>query len=228
MQFHERLKQLREKKGWTQNDVASILDIAKSTYVKYERGEREPRYGTLIALAELFQVSADYLLGKSEVDSINKERISEAYNYIFSDEFTKNHGEYLDTINKFISKFFRLLYLPNSAEVLDILYITTQIENILIDLHDVGNHICCYDKWAAEDNEYKATVNPPTQDDFRQFVHKSLQARKLLDDYINTISTEEYYESPFLIFTEEIDFESKMDLLNLKMKFRNIPGYKTE
>ena len=117
MNFHEILKQLREKKGWTQNEVASVLNISKSTYVKYERGEREPRYRTLVALAELFQVSVDYLLGKTEIDSIYKENINEAYNYIFSDEFAKEHEEYLDIIIKFISKFFKLLYFHSSEEI---------------------------------------------------------------------------------------------------------------
>lgn len=226
MQFYERLKQLREKNGWTQNDVASILDIAKSTYVKYERGEREPRYGTLIALAELFQVSVDYLLGKAEVDSIYKENINEAYNYIFSNEFAKEHGKYLNTIIEFISKFFKLLYFHSSEEILDVLYITTQIEDILFNLRTTGLHIACYDKWAAEDSEYQKTVDPPTNDDFRQFVRDSLRARKLLDNYIDAISKEDYYENPYLIFEEEMELDSKMELHHLKTEFRNNPKYK--
>ncbi len=228
MNFHEILKQLREKKGWTQNEVASVLNISKSTYVKYERGEREPRYRTLVALAELFQVSVDYLLGKTEIDSIYKENINEAYNYIFSDEFAKEHEEYLDIIIKFISKFFKLLYFHSSEEIIDILYVTTQIEDILLNLRTVGLHICCYDTWSAEDSEYKETVDPPTNNDFRQFIREFLRIRKLLDDYMDAISSVDYFENHSFIFEEEIEFESKMELHHFKTKSRNIPRNEKE
>ena len=39
----ERLKKLREQKQLTQQQMADILEISKSAYIKYERGEREPR-----------------------------------------------------------------------------------------------------------------------------------------------------------------------------------------
>jgi len=60
----ERLKQLRIARGWLQKDVASRLNIGRTTYVKYETGHSAPKYEMLLRLAELFGVSTDYLLGK--------------------------------------------------------------------------------------------------------------------------------------------------------------------
>lgn len=64
--FSERLKQLRhEKNGLTQADIASQLGIAKTTYSSYEQGKREPDFETLQRIAVYFDVSTDFLLGKS-------------------------------------------------------------------------------------------------------------------------------------------------------------------
>ena len=58
-----RLRELRANKKLTQADVAAYLQIARESYSRYESGEREMTYDALIALARLFSVSTDYLLG---------------------------------------------------------------------------------------------------------------------------------------------------------------------
>lgn len=57
-----KLKELRVKKGVTQNEVAIAVGCAKSTYPKYEREEREPDITTLCRLADYFEVTVDYLI----------------------------------------------------------------------------------------------------------------------------------------------------------------------
>ena len=57
-----RLKELRLKKGVTQNEVAIAIGCAKSTYPKYEREEHEPDITTLCRLADYFEVTVDYLI----------------------------------------------------------------------------------------------------------------------------------------------------------------------
>ena len=61
----ERLKALRQKKGLYQKNIAAYLGIDRTTYVKYENGVSEPDYQTLMKLADFFDVTVDYLLGKS-------------------------------------------------------------------------------------------------------------------------------------------------------------------
>lgn len=228
MRFYERIKQLREQKGWTQNKMASILGISKSTYVKYERGEREPRYGTLVALSELFQVSIDYLLGKSETDNIFKEEIDKAYRYISSDEFLQEHNGYANSINKLISNYLRLLYISNNDPMLDLLYVITKIEECLIELYTTGLHIFCYEKWALEDAEYKEVVDSPNNEDLINFISKSQEVQKYLNDYISLISSEEYFQNHNLKYEKEIRDYSCQNLIELIIKFHSDPRYQME
>lgn len=57
-----RLVYLRKFHGYTQWDVADILNISRSTLSKYEKGLLTPNIETLIKLANLYNVSCDYLL----------------------------------------------------------------------------------------------------------------------------------------------------------------------
>ncbi len=62
----DRLKQLRKEKKWTQDCVGSLIGVSKNTVSRYEKGTREPDFETLTKLAELFAVSTDYLLGRTD------------------------------------------------------------------------------------------------------------------------------------------------------------------
>ena len=65
----EQLKTLRKSLKYTQKNVADYLGIDRTTYVKYENGQSEPNFETLLKICELFQVSTDYLLGSSSSDT---------------------------------------------------------------------------------------------------------------------------------------------------------------
>ena len=62
----ERLKQLRISNKLYQKDVAEKIGVDRSTYVKYENGQSEPNFEILKRLADLFNVSIDYLLGHDD------------------------------------------------------------------------------------------------------------------------------------------------------------------
>ena len=64
--FTSRLEILKSKKHIMQKDVSVALNISLRTYQRYEYGEREPSMSTLIALADFFDVSLDYLVGRSD------------------------------------------------------------------------------------------------------------------------------------------------------------------
>lgn len=59
-----RLKELRESKGLTQKEVAEIIGYSEISYGRYENGKREPDISTLCKLAEYFNVTVDYLIGR--------------------------------------------------------------------------------------------------------------------------------------------------------------------
>lgn len=61
----ERLKQLRNKYGYSQKDISQKLKISASVVSGYETGERTPSTEVLLSLSYLYNVSTDYLLGKN-------------------------------------------------------------------------------------------------------------------------------------------------------------------
>lgn len=68
MKFRERLKLLREDKGFTQKDLAEALSITVSTISHYENGTREPSIEILIQMSKILGVSVDYLIGNTDVN----------------------------------------------------------------------------------------------------------------------------------------------------------------
>ncbi len=62
----DRLKYLRKQTGFLQKDIAQKLNITTSAYGFYEQGKRIPDSNVLEKLAEIFNVSTDYLLGRTD------------------------------------------------------------------------------------------------------------------------------------------------------------------
>ncbi|MGN4578450.1 helix-turn-helix domain-containing protein [Bacillus cereus group sp. MYBK74-1] len=70
MTFGDKLKQLRGKR--TQGDVAELLKISRATYSHLENNRIEPSMTVLNAIADLFCVTTDYLLGRSETPNLTE------------------------------------------------------------------------------------------------------------------------------------------------------------
>lgn len=62
--FGKRLREMRKKRGYTQPQLAEILDVALRSYQCYEGGTRRPSYELLIKIGDVLDVSIDYLLGR--------------------------------------------------------------------------------------------------------------------------------------------------------------------
>lgn len=67
-----RIKDLREDRDLTQKQIAEYLLCDQSLYSKYERGEREIPLNIIIKLADFYDVSIDYLVGRSSVSLKSK------------------------------------------------------------------------------------------------------------------------------------------------------------
>lgn len=66
-----RLKEIRTKRKISQVRLAMDLNMAQNTISRYERGQREADYETLIMFADYFNVSVDYLLGRTNNPKTN-------------------------------------------------------------------------------------------------------------------------------------------------------------
>lgn len=66
MLYTRRIRDLREDHDMTQQQVAGYLGTSQTMYARYERGANELPIRHLIALCELYKVSADYILGLSD------------------------------------------------------------------------------------------------------------------------------------------------------------------
>lgn len=66
IKFNERLRLLRQERGFSQQELADRIGLSKSSINMYERGEREPGIDTLKRIAAFFNVDIDFLLGKQK------------------------------------------------------------------------------------------------------------------------------------------------------------------
>ena len=66
------LKKIRKEKGISQLKLALDLNTSQNTISRYETGEREPGINELIKIADYFDVSIDYLVGRTENPKVNK------------------------------------------------------------------------------------------------------------------------------------------------------------
>lgn len=62
----DRLRSLRIESGMTQSQIAEMLSVSTVTIARYESGQREPSNRTLVMLADFFNVTTDYLLGRTD------------------------------------------------------------------------------------------------------------------------------------------------------------------
>lgn len=67
-----RLKELRKSRGISQLKLAIDLNMNQNSIIRYETGGREADYATLILFADYFDVSVDYLLGRTDNPKVNR------------------------------------------------------------------------------------------------------------------------------------------------------------
>lgn len=73
----ERIKVLRETRGWTQAELARRMSITRNGVNSWEQGLSMPSPACLVDLAKLFSVSTDYLLGVERLETVNVTGLNE-------------------------------------------------------------------------------------------------------------------------------------------------------
>lgn len=72
IEFHEHLKNIRKSKNKTQKEIAAALGITERNYQSFEYGKTKPSFGNLIFLADYFNISLDYLVGRTDDPLLHK------------------------------------------------------------------------------------------------------------------------------------------------------------
>lgn len=82
--LNSRIRKERQKIGWTQVEFANKLGLSKQTINNWENERRTPDPNTVVAIADLFGVTTDYLLGK-KTKATTQEHVSNVHNFIKSE-----------------------------------------------------------------------------------------------------------------------------------------------
>lgn len=96
MLIGKRLKDLRLKKGLSQQELGDLLGVTKVSVCGYENGTRTPSLETFILIAQIFNTTTDYLLGR-EITIINNESNE------FLGKFSKEDVEMINEFKKYNS-----------------------------------------------------------------------------------------------------------------------------
>lgn len=92
MNIGSRIALLRDKRGWTQETLASSLGISRAALSHYEKNRREPDTETLTKVANLFSVTIDYLVGRTNEPNMTLDSDVQQ----FSDELELSDSELLE------------------------------------------------------------------------------------------------------------------------------------
>lgn len=98
-----RLKELRLERGLLQSDIALVINKTDRAVGQYEREERDPSSETWLTLANFFNVSLDYLLGKSNLKN-SDEKIKEEFKHYYYKEMEGLTEEEITDALKFYKK----------------------------------------------------------------------------------------------------------------------------
>lgn len=112
----ERLKEMREHKGLTQRGLAKELNVSPSAIALYETNRRHPDNDMLKKIADHFNTSVDYLLGRTNDPVPHKNKTEKEIEF---EEFMKNHtimyqgvpmtDEEKESVNEFLKTAFKIL-----------------------------------------------------------------------------------------------------------------------
>jgi len=96
--MHNRIRNLRETNNYRQIDVAEKLNMSQQQYQKYESGVVTPSINILVSIADLYDVSIDYLLGRTNYKKVVQIEVMNAKNSRLTDYYNRLSVEDQDYI----------------------------------------------------------------------------------------------------------------------------------
>lgn len=127
----KRLKALRNEKKIFQKKLASDLNLSQETISLYESNKREPDYETLNRIADYFDVSIDYLLGRTHIKETIDNYIDEKIPHLISEDITNYNKSNNNFIN--ISTIVKLS-LKNQKRIFEYIQMIKLLEDNNLDI----------------------------------------------------------------------------------------------
>lgn len=182
MSLSNQLKTLREDKQLTQQEIADTLGISKSAYIKYERGEREPKLSQLYKIAAAFNVSVGYLLGTSDnpepLGGINLG--SAAILAILQDpDFFNKYGENCKAVKNLTYSFLSHILLAYYGNI-DLLYMEVLLIEKFEEVYNTGR--VAYASKTSNVNGYESLLKA------------TLSFRKQIDEFLGLLQNPDFYK----------------------------------
>ncbi len=131
--FGERLKELRQNKQLTGQEVATVLGVALSTYTSYENRNSQPAFDVLEKIAILFGVSLDYLItGKRKKQQFENIRLA---GYTVKD----SEGQYIvsDKEHEYNLPWDKLIMIEQSLDIMQKAVCSKELVKKLLDIADM-------------------------------------------------------------------------------------------
>jgi|SRR5690606_37020572 len=100
MMLGKRIKQLREEKDLSQQKLADILGVSQQAVAKWESSKSEPDSAMLMRISNLFNISMDYLFGKTNIRNYNDIETIAAHHD--GDEWTEEELEEIERFKEFV------------------------------------------------------------------------------------------------------------------------------
>jgi len=91
LKIGNRISELRKAKGWSQGELANKVNASREAIGKYERNEAVPSVETAKNIADVFDVSLDYLVGDALKPSFDKRMVERLQDFELLTEEDKNH-----------------------------------------------------------------------------------------------------------------------------------------
>ena len=114
--FKNVLKQLRTKRGWTQEDLAKRLGVSKNAVANWEQGARIPKLDKLDEIAKFFNVDVNYLLGEGQENDYSRFRQSDTDEYAVLREILMFSNHQLSKFEKTFAVYIDGEWVPISDE----------------------------------------------------------------------------------------------------------------
>lgn len=100
----DKIRELRMSAQYTQAEVSKKLNIQRQTYCNYENASRTPPLETIVALAELYQVSVDYLVSDTKGSDCKAPKLTSSEKKLLSDFASLSEGSQKEVLNFILFK----------------------------------------------------------------------------------------------------------------------------